>query len=595
MYLCRVQINNFRNFAELDVSLNANVVVVGENRVGKSNFIFAMQLVLDPGLPDSVRQLKLTDIWDGVGLSTSPEIQIHLDLADFDNDPNLVALLTDYRLSTDHTIARLSYVFRKKLDVIGAPSSEVDYEFKVYGGGDETRSVRNEVRRRICLDVLHALRDAEGVLGTWRSSPLRPLLEDAIGNVPQSDLDNIAIKIASATEQLGALGPVKTMEANLRKQIADLAGSSQDIKAKIGFTPTSPLRLFRSLGLFIDDGKRSITDASLGSANLALLALRLAEFEWRRMKNERNYTFVCIEEPEAHLHPHLQRKVFQKLFSQNIDEQRGLFLTTHSPNIASVAPLHSIVLLKATMNKGSSAFSLAHLNLGANDLEDLQRYLDTTRAEILFSRGVIFVEGDAEAALLSVFAKSCGHDLDDLGVTVCNVGGVNFSPYVRFATALAIPFVVITDWDPLDGSKPPLGRKRALDLIDDIVSIQGKEMIDDIQIAKLERADDNFLRESAKKAGIFLNNSTLEIEIADTFDLVIPLLSILEAEDFGNTRKKRLEKWKDDPSTVDGDQLMAMIADVGKGRLAGRLASKAKDLAPPTYIAEAIAHIAENV
>ncbi len=34
--------------------------MVGENRVGKSNFIFALRLV-----PDSARQLKLSDIWDG--------------------------------------------------------------------------------------------------------------------------------------------------------------------------------------------------------------------------------------------------------------------------------------------------------------------------------------------------------------------------------------------------------------------------------------------------------------------------------------------------------------------------------------------------
>lgn len=448
MHLSRVQIINFRNFAALDVALDANVVMVGENRVGKSNFIFALRLVLDTTLPDAARQLKLTDIWDGCNLATAPEVQVHLDLADFDNDVNLIALLTDYRLSSNHTIARLSYVFRKKAGIAGPPSSEADYEFTVYGGGDETRAIRNDVRWRICLDVLHALRDAEGELRTWRFSPLRPLLEDALARVPQTDLNSIAADLNGATAKLGSLGPVKTLETDLRQQIAELAGTPQDLKAKLGFAPTDPLRLFHSIGLFIDDGKRGIADASLGSANLALLTLKLAEFAWRRMKNERNYTLICVEEPEAHLHTHLQRKVFQKLFAEDRDEPRGLFLTTHSPNIASVVPLHSIILLKATPDKGTQAFSLARLKLSGEEIEDLQRYLDTTRAEILFSRGVIFVEGDAEVALLPVFAKSCRHDLDELGITVCNVGGVNFSPYVKLATALAIPFAVITDWDP---------------------------------------------------------------------------------------------------------------------------------------------------
>jgi putative ATP-dependent endonuclease of OLD family len=290
----------------------------------------------------------------------------------------------------------------------------------------------------------------------------------------------------------------------------------------------------------------------------------------------------------------LQRTVFQKLFAADTDEPRGLFLTTHSPNIASVAPLHSIVLLKATPDKDTQAFSLARLKLSAEEMEDLQRYLDTTRAEILFSRGVIFVEGDAEGALLPVFAKSCGYDLDELGVTVCNVGGVNFRPYVRLATALAIPFAVITDWDPLDGTKPPLGRKRALDLINDMRQTQGKDPLEAGIRAALE-ADDSRLRATTKRAGLFLNSSTLEVEIAGEADLVRPLLSILEAENFGTRRQKRLAQWKADPSTVNGEQLLAMVADVGKGRLAGRMAAKAVGLAPPAYIAEAIQHVATNI
>jgi len=431
-------------------------------------------------------------------------------------------------------------------------------------------------------------------LGAWRSSPLRPLLEDAIAKVSKDDLNAIAADMHAVTTKLGGLDPIKTLETNLRTKIAELAGTSQDIKAMLGFAPTDPLRLFRSIGLLIDDGRRGIGDASLGSANLALLTLKLAEFAWRRMKNERNYTLVCIEEPEAHLHPHLQRKVFQKLFAEETEEPLGLFLTTHSPNIASVAPIRSIVVLKATPNNGTHAFSLARLKLSDREIEDLQRYLDTTRADILFSRGIIFVEGDAETALLPVFAKNCGHDLDDLGITVCNVGGVNFSPYVKLATALALPFAVITDWDPLDGTKPPLGCKRTLDLIDDIRQTKGKKPLQVDKRTALE-ADEKRLRKVAKKAGVFLNHSTLEVEIACTAALVEPLLSILEAENFGTTRRNRLARWKADPSTVRGGPLLAMVADVGKGRLAARLAGKAIGLAPPAYIAAAIKHVATNV
>lgn len=66
MYLSRIRIENFRNFSELDVALSDNIVVVGENRVGKSNLLFGLRLIFDPSLPDTSRQLGLADFWDGL-------------------------------------------------------------------------------------------------------------------------------------------------------------------------------------------------------------------------------------------------------------------------------------------------------------------------------------------------------------------------------------------------------------------------------------------------------------------------------------------------------------------------------------------------
>lgn len=593
MHLARVQIKNFRNFDDLDVWLSKQVVIVGENRVGKSNFIFALRLVMDTSLADQARQLKLTDIWDGAQLADSPEVIIHLDFVDFDGDPALLTLLTDYRLATDYTTARLSYTFRKKAEITGIPQSESDYEFRVYGGGDESRSIKSDTRRRICLDVLHALRDAEGDLGSWRSSPLRPLLEDAISKVSAADLESISDLISQATASLGKLPPVQSLEAQLRTEIANLTGPKQDMRAKFGFAPTDPLRLFRAIGLYIDDGLRGISDASLGSANIALLALKLAEFAWRRLKNERNFTILCVEEPEAHLHPHMQRSIFQKLLADAPTEARSLFLTTHSPHIASVSPLTALVLLKSATNEGTRAFSLARMGLSADDEEDLQRYLDTTRAELLFSRGVIFVEGEAELALMPVFAQSCGLDLDELGISVCAVGGTHFGPYVRLAASLSLPFAVITDWDPLDGSGPPLGQERALDLIDHIRSVRGEPPLGPAKRAKAVE-DPNKLREGLKARGIFVNASTFEIEVASS-SLASSLLSILDDQPFGRIRKARLAAWRADASKIDPGQLLSMVADIGKGRLAARLAKKAIGLIPPAYIAEAIRSVATHV
>jgi putative ATP-dependent endonuclease of OLD family len=253
-----------------------------------------------------------------------------------------------------------------------------------------------------------------------------------------------------------------------------------------------------------------------------------------------------------------------------------------------------VVVLRSG-GEGARAYSLAKLALADVELEDLQRYINTTRADLLFSRGVIFVEGDAEEALLPVFAASLGHDLDERGVAVCNVAGVNFTPYVKLAATLGMPYAVITDWDPLDGAKPPLGKERALALQAARRLAQGKPPTPPDFIDKIRGLEDQKFREQLGRVGVFLNASTLELAVAESAALRDPLLTVLEEENFGPIRSARIAAWKTGKVVVDGEQMLAMISEIGKGRLAGRLAAKATGLAPPDYIRAAVEHVIKDV
>ena len=58
-----------------------------------------------------------------------------------------------------------------------------------------------------------------------------------------------------------------------------------------------------------------------------------------------------------------------------------MIVTSHSPTLAAVVPLRSIVQLKKQAY-ASQAFSLANLPVTQDEIDDLETYLDATRAEL---------------------------------------------------------------------------------------------------------------------------------------------------------------------------------------------------------------------
>jgi putative ATP-dependent endonuclease of OLD family len=599
MHLSRIRIINFRNFSEIDVQLSGDIVVVGENRVGKSNLIYALRLIFDPTLPDSARQLSQSDFWDGLEEPDEEDkIIISVEIKEFEHDLDVLALLTDFRIDNDPNTVRLTYEFRPKAGLEGKPASDDDYEFVCYGGESEKKRFGHEVRRRITMDLLPALRDAEGDLATWRRSPLRPLIESAFSGVDRGDLEGIKDAIEAATTRLGDFETVEKLEENLGALFAAMSGPKQDIKPRLGFGTTDVTRLFRNIRLLIDNGRRTINDASLGSANIVFLTLKALELKRLMGENRRDHTLLAIEEPEAHLHPHLQRSVYRHLFEVIGSEEEGsplsILLTTHSPHIASVAPLRSILLLKDAGDEGTVGRSTAGISITDAEEDDLSRYLDVTRAEMLFARGIILVEGDAEKFLLPVFAETMGRAIDHLGITVCSVAGTNFQPYAKFLTALGIPFAVVTDWDPRQG-KQPLGFNRALNLVKTIEQVRTGRVPTTL-LKELDAIEDgNEFGARCEAFGVFTNFDTLEVDLFKQGEFTEHIIGTLREQKLSSKRQGWIDGWKADPERLNVDDYLTLIDAVGKGRFAQRLATRVAGIEPPDYIKGAIEFVASRV
>ncbi|MCY4528361.1 MAG: AAA family ATPase [Chloroflexi bacterium] len=589
MYICHIRVTNLRNFRYLDVDLGPKLVVVGENNVGKSNLLFALRLILDPTLPDSARHLRQDDFWDGLAdpVKALDVIEVCVELTDFKKNQELFSILQQYLVKgASPDTARLTYQFRPKTPVPqDRPIVIDDYEFVIFGGENEANQVGYRERRWLALEVLPALRDAEGDLSSWRRSPLRPLVDRLA--VADNTLQVVATALDSATGQLLSEQDVQVLETGIQQRLQKMIGGVVAIDPSLGFASSQPTRLLRGLRLYGDgQSKRPVGDLSLGVTNVLYLLLLAIELEEKQKSSERAVTILGIEEPEAHLHPHLQRLLFRDFLRR----EAPVILTTHSPHVASVAPLSSILLLRdGGEANGSDGKSVVAAGLNPQEIADLERYLDATRAELLFAKGIIFVEGAAELFLVPAYAEVLGYPLDEYGITVCSVHGTDFVPYAKFAGSqgLSIPFVVVTDGDWTERQGEILSRGLARG-----IRIAGEANLGDVEALQeaFKQRDWDSLYAQLEKAGVFVGQHTLEVDLLNCGlgHRMYESFEELGASERWLKQFKVLMNADSEVSEDDSEAVLRRIERIGKGRFAQRLAGKVTQEDCPAYLKAAI-------
>lgn len=657
LFISRVKIKNYRNFKDVDVRLGHKQIIIGENNVGKTNFLKALQLILDPTLSDEDRMLEESDFNDTLvnPMENKEEIVIEVYIENYSNNKTILTVFQDATVKNEKgkEVLKLTYRFFPYIDDAG----NIEYQYNIFKGNDETKKFGSYERKYLNLKVIKALRDVESEIRNSRTSPIQRMLKDYA--IDKNDLERIAEEYRKNGEEILNLDELVDLTNNINKRFGAILGSD-DFDVSLQAMEISPGRVLSSLKLLM--AQRNTSDISLGLNNILYISMILQMLQDKTVPSlikedkynelivlaggeivkdtyeqsqNRNYflkerisdgqhkklysfmsknmpisnavTILAIEEPEAHLHPVNQRLIYKDVIQNS---NNSVLLTTHSTHITAIAPINSIVHLHNDGTKGTEIHATAAMPMDEGEFLDVERYLDVKRGEIYLGKAVLLVEGIAEEYLVPRFAELLGKPLDEKGIIVCNINCTNFTPYVKLLHSLAIPYAVITDGDfyvindkdereyhKMDTEETADRGWLGMEIIESMVSqlnLNGENEIP----KDIDKLDELF-----KELGLFVGYYTFEVDMmekaaekkASKEENLNIICDLFTDLTTGGIVQKR--NFKTEIMSGEYWKCLRKIEgnEIGKGRFSQKFAHVCKKEHIPTYIKEAIEYIYEKV
>lgn len=478
MHISKVSLVNYRNFANAKLIFNKGInTIIGENGSGKTNLFRAIRLLLDDNLLRSAHHLDEKDFHRGLVDWRGHWIIISIEFQDVSQEEAIQSLFLHGTGSIGSgAVSRATYnlIFRPKTEVrrrlselsdgdhngmaailsgisiedyetIFTGRSEADFnDPAVYADivGDFTSAkfgkelnhpaigsrvpVMLSVSKEISFTFVQALRDVIAEFQNNRTNPLLNLLKRRSGEIDPVTFLPITEKVKDLNDAIEGLGDVQTVRSDIVDTIKEAAGeayspSSLSIRSDLSDEAD---KLFQSLKLFVGETgsgyEGAIHELSLGGANLIYLTLKLLEFKYQKT-NQSFANFLLIEEPEAHIHTHIQKTLFDRL---NFTDTQIIY-STHSNHISEASNVENMNIL-GKAGEGCEVYQPT-TGLGSTEIGNIQRYLDAVRSNLLFAKSVMLVEGDAEEILIPTLVKKVlGITLDELGVSLINIRSTGF-------------------------------------------------------------------------------------------------------------------------------------------------------------------------
>ena len=621
MYISKVSIRNYRNFLNASFVFKKGInTIIGENGSGKTNLFRAIRLILDDNLYRYAYKLEENDFNRSLDDWKGHWIIISIEFSELSSDEAIQALFVHGAGNiTDDTVDKATYnlffrpkaEFRKRLseldendttglkqilseltiddyETLFTGKSSVDFNdddiYKELVGDfeninfnfdiDESKfgiKIPNQlsVSKEISFTFIQALRDVLADFHNNKTNPLLNLLKTQSDKIDEDDFAPISEQVENLNQAIEHLDDVKQIRADIKTTIKEAVGetyapSSLSIKSNLS---SEAEKLLQSLRLFIgepqEDYEGGIHELSLGGANLIYLTLKLLEYKYRK-NNDVFANFLLIEEPEAHIHTHIQKTLFNNL---DFDKTQIIY-STHSTHISEVSRISRMNILAKKQNY-AEVYQPAS-NLDEKKIIKLERYLDAVRSNLLFAKGVILVEGDAEEILIPIIIKEVfGISLDELGISLINIRSTGFENVAQIFhdNRIRRKCAIITDLDKsIDGNESEAGKK----------GIRRKEILD-------EFTDDN------EWIKAFYAEYTFEVDFVKEGNNWEAKRLICEIYKDKSTIKQAIKDLNSKEVKNFGKRVLTMAKNVGKGWFAIMLGNHITyQTYIPNYIMDAV-------
>jgi predicted ATP-dependent endonuclease of OLD family len=357
--------------------------------------------------------------------------------------------------------------FNRKKSFVDYPIKE--YEYTIFGGLDFTKRADNYFLRMLRFEFLDALRDAKTEL--IASNDYR-LLYKVLNNRPENKFEDLKEELLILNEKVNANVELKEIQKQISVYLQKVSlDSAENNKVQFLFSRVEETELLKKLSLIYGNDPVNVERNGLGRNNLLYISLIISHLTNNTHNNSSVFfRLIGIEEPESHLHPHLQQHLANNIQKETSDNLQ-MIITSHSTHITSKLDLENTAILffdteqkthKAHFILNGFKDKLGIINKEGKETQRyLRNYLDATKSTMFFARKIILVEGISEQILLpKLFEIHTKKTLEEVGCNIVNVNGVAFKHFLKLIkNGYFIKCLVLTDSD-----KNTETEERAIDL-----------------------------------------------------------------------------------------------------------------------------------